>query len=104
VQDQRDARYNLLRGYFHGADDDNADEIDHERLNSFTLSAGARAIGQTLQGIALPTLGVRVASLRRHDGQPRTLADDTVLSDGDTLVLSGKPAALAIAIERLQKG
>jgi CPA2 family monovalent cation:H+ antiporter-2 len=104
VQDQRDARYNLLRGYFHGADDDNADEINHERLNSFTLSAGARAIGQTLEGIALPTLGVRVASLRRLDGQPRTPAGDTVLSDGDTLVLSGKPAALAMAIERLQKG
>src|SRR6478672_5284857 len=26
VQDQRDARYNLLRGYFHGADDDRIDE------------------------------------------------------------------------------
>ena len=24
VQDQRDARYNLLRGYFHGADDSTA--------------------------------------------------------------------------------
>ena len=28
VQDQRDARYNLLRGYFHGADDDDAHERD----------------------------------------------------------------------------
>ena len=27
VQDQRDARYNLLRGYFHGADDDTVDEL-----------------------------------------------------------------------------
>jgi len=104
VQDQRDARYNLLRGYFHGADDDNADELDHERLNSFTLNAGARAVGQPLERLALSTLGVRVASLRRHDGQPRALADGTVLSEGDTLVLSGKPAALAIAIDRLQKG
>jgi CPA2 family monovalent cation:H+ antiporter-2 len=104
VQDQRDARYNLLRGYFHGADDDKADEVDHERLNSFTLNAGARAVGQTLEQLALPTLGVRVASVRRHDGQPRTPAGDTVLTDGDTLVLSGKPTALAVAIERLQKG
>jgi CPA2 family monovalent cation:H+ antiporter-2 len=39
VQDQRDARYNLLRGYFHGADDDNADELDHERLG---LNSGLR--------------------------------------------------------------
>lgn len=103
VQDQRDARYKLLRGYFHGADDDNADELDHERLNTFTLNPGARAVGQSLARLALDTLGVRVASLRRH-GQALALSGETVLSDGDTLVLSGKPAALAVAIERLQKG
>jgi CPA2 family monovalent cation:H+ antiporter-2 len=104
VQDQRDARYNLLRGYFHGADDDNADELDHERLNTFTLTPGARAVGQTMARMALETLGVRVAGLRRHDGQPQVPTDETVLMDGDTLVLSGKPTALAVAIERLQKG
>ncbi|WP_213957305.1 MULTISPECIES: monovalent cation:proton antiporter family protein [unclassified Variovorax] len=104
VQEQRDARYNLLRGYFHGADDDNADEVDHERLNSFTLTAGARAIGQPLAGLALHAVGVRVASLRRHDGKAVPLLDDTHLADGDTLVLSGKPAALAIAVDKLQKG
>ncbi|MDH6592050.1 CPA2 family monovalent cation:H+ antiporter-2 [Variovorax sp. TBS-050B] len=103
VQDQRDARYKLLRGYFHGADDDNADELDHERLNTFTLNPGARAIGQTLERLALDTLGVRIASLRRH-GHAQPLSGSTVLSDGDTLVLSGKPAAIAVAIERLQKG
>ncbi|MDM0107509.1 monovalent cation:proton antiporter-2 (CPA2) family protein [Variovorax sp. J22R24] len=104
VQDQRDARYNLLRGYFHGADDDNADEVDHERLNTFTLSDGARAIGQPLARLALHALGVRVASLRRRDGKAADANDDTVLADGDTLVLSGKPGALAMAIDKLQKG
>ncbi|MGJ7509374.1 cation:proton antiporter domain-containing protein [Variovorax sp. GT1P44] len=104
VQDQRDARYNLLRGYFHGADDDNADELDHERLNTFTLSGGARAIGQPLARVALHALGVRVASLRRRDGKAADATDDTVLADGDTLVLSGKPGALAMAIDKLQKG
>jgi monovalent cation:H+ antiporter-2, CPA2 family len=104
VQDQRDARYNLLRGYFHGADDDNADEIDHERLNTFTLTAGARAIGQPLARLALTALEVRVASLRRRDGKSAEAGDDTVLADGDTLVLSGRPGALAMAIDKLQKG
>jgi len=104
VQDQRDARYNLLRGYFHGADDDNADELDHERLNSFTLTAGARAVGQPLDRLALHALGVRVASLRRRDGKAGDAGEDTVLQDGDTLVLSGKPGALAVAIDKLQKG
>lgn len=104
VQDQRDARYNLLRGYFHGADDDTANEVDHERLNTFTLSTGARAIGQPLARLALEALGVRVASLRRRDGKTADATDDAVLADGDTLVLSGKPGALAMAIDKLQKG
>ncbi|MBN8747528.1 Glutathione-regulated potassium-efflux system protein KefC [Xylophilus ampelinus] len=104
VQDQRDARYNLLRGYFHGADDDTVDEIDHERLDSFTLTAGARAIGRPLAQLALQAMGVRVAALRRQGGQAAQPGDDTVLADGDTLVLSGKPGALALAIDKLQRG
>ena len=35
VQAQREARYGLLRGYFHGADDDTAEEIEQERLKAF---------------------------------------------------------------------
>ncbi|VTU41361.1 K(+)/H(+) antiporter [Variovorax sp. PBS-H4] len=104
VQDQRDARYNLLRGYFHGADDDNADELDHERLNTFTLTADARAVGRPLDQPALQGVGVRVASLRRRNGKAEPVSDEVMLADGDTLVLSGKPDALAIAIEQLQKG
>ena len=104
VQDQRDARYNLLRGYFHGADDDTVDEIDHERLDSFTLTAGARAVGRPLAQLALQAMGVRVAALRRQGGQAAEPGEDTVLADGDTLVLSGKPGALALAIDKLQRG
>jgi len=104
VQDLRDARYNLLRGYFHGTDDDRSDEIDHERLNSFTLTPGARAVGRALGQLTLQAVGVRLVGLRRRNGTAAPLADDTVLSDGDTLVLSGKPDALAIAIDVLQKG
>ena len=104
VQDLRDARYNLLRGYFHGADDDKADEIDHERLNTFTLTADARAIGQSIGALALETVGVHVANIRRQDGKAVKHDAQTVLIDGDTLVLSGKPEALALAVARLQRG
>ena len=67
VQDQRDARYNLLRGYFHGADDDTVDDM-HERLSSFTLPLGAKSIGKPLGHLALHALGVRVVNLRRSSG------------------------------------
>ncbi|MDP9899747.1 monovalent cation:proton antiporter family protein [Variovorax ginsengisoli] len=104
VQDLRDARYNLLRGYFHGADDDTVGDLGHERLNTFTLTPDARAIGQTLGAMALQALQVRVANLRHRNGTAAMPDDALVLADGDTLVLSGRPEALALAIDRLQRG
>ena len=104
VQDQRDARYNLLRGYFHGADDDTADELDHARLSTLTLPLSAKVLGQSLGDVALHAVGVRVVSLRRADGVVLPADDAYVLVGGDTLVLSGKPEALALAEAKLQRG
>ncbi|QHE88679.1 monovalent cation:proton antiporter family protein [Hydrogenophaga sp. BPS33] len=101
VQDQRDARYNLLRGYFHGADDDGADEIDHERLTSITVPPGSRHVGKSLGSLALHALDVKVVSLRRASGRSALAEDITVLEGGDTVVISGKAPALALAEEKL---
>ena len=103
VQEQRDARYKLLRGYFHGADDDTFDELYQERLTTVTLAAGAQALGQRLSRQGLPAMDVRVVSLRRHTGELMDLAQDPVLADGDTLVLSGKAQSLALAEQSLRK-
>jgi CPA2 family monovalent cation:H+ antiporter-2 len=104
VQDQRDARYSLLRGYFHGADDDTVDELEHERLATVTLPAGAGSLGRALDQLALQALGVRVVSLRRSSGKAQDPGANPALEDGDTLVLSGRPATLAKAEERLLRG
>ncbi|WP_066263471.1 monovalent cation:proton antiporter family protein [Hydrogenophaga flava] len=104
VQDQRDARYNLLKGYFHGADDDSVEEVEHERLSTVTIPPGGRKVGRTLGSVALEAMGVRVASLRRAGGQNTPFDDGTVLDGGDTLVLSGKAPALALAEEKLLGG
>jgi CPA2 family monovalent cation:H+ antiporter-2 len=104
VQEQRDARYNLLRGYFHGADDDKSDDLEQERLTTVTLPLGARSLGRALSHFALAAQGVRVVSLRRGDGKPVDPATDPSLQDGDTLVLSGKPETLAIAEQKLLQG
>jgi CPA2 family monovalent cation:H+ antiporter-2 len=101
AQAQREARYSLLRGYFHGADDDTVQELEQERLATLTLPAGLRAIGQSLGEQALHAVGVRVVHLRRADGQLVGADDSLVLKDGDTLVLSGRPPALALAEEKL---
>ena len=101
VQDQRDARYQLLRGYFHGADDDSVDEMHHERLSSFTIPMGAKSIGKPLLHLALHVIGARVVNLRRGNGTPVVPTDDVLLQDGDTLVLSGTPENLALAEQKL---
>jgi CPA2 family monovalent cation:H+ antiporter-2 len=104
VQDQRDARYNLLRGYFHGADDDTADDLHNERLSTLTLPFGAKPVGKALGHFALHALGVRVVSLRRANGKATPVSDEALLEDGDTLVLSGRPETLAVAEEKLLRG
>jgi CPA2 family monovalent cation:H+ antiporter-2 len=105
VQDQRDARYNLLRGFFHGADDDSVDELQHERLSTVTLPATAPgSSARPLSGYALDALGVRVLSLRRGHGAAGIPDADALLAPGDTLVLSGKADTLALAEQQLLRG
>ena len=101
VQAQREARYGLLRGYFHGADDDTVDEMRQARLLSVTLPPAAGCVGQTLARLALHAVGVSAVSLRRASGAVSTPDDEAVLSAGDTLVLSGLPEPLALAEAKL---
>ncbi|NVO06442.1 MAG: cation:proton antiporter [Rhodoferax sp.] len=104
VQDQRDARYNLLRGFFHGADDNSVDELEHERLATVSLPPGAKVVGRSLASLALDGMDVRVLSLRRSHGKAVAATAVELLQDGDTLVLSGRADALALAEQRLLKG
>ncbi|MBO9644746.1 MAG: cation:proton antiporter [Pseudacidovorax sp.] len=105
AQEARDARYHLLRGYFRGADDDaSLEDLEQERLDSFTLQTGSRWVGQALARLGLSDAGVRVVGLRRSHGRTMEPEEDTVLEPGDTLVLSGLPGPLAMATERLQRG
>jgi CPA2 family monovalent cation:H+ antiporter-2 len=101
VQDQRDARYSLLRGYFHGADDNSVDEIHHERLSTVSLPLSSLCIGKSIGHLALEKFGVRIVSLRRHGGKLMEVSQNTILEEGDTIVLSGEAAQLTLAEEEL---
>jgi len=104
TRDARDARYRLLRGYFHGADDDTVQELDQARLRSVTLPAGAACLGRRLGDLALHAVGVQVVSLRRGGGAVVEAADACELGAGDTLVLSGLPEPLELAEAKLLQG
>ena len=97
VQQQRDARYGLLRGFFHGADDDTVDELEQARLLSVTLPAGQRQPSTARSASRRwPACGVSVVSLRRASGAVLQPNDSLALAGGDTLVLSGLPERLAL--------
>jgi CPA2 family monovalent cation:H+ antiporter-2 len=104
TRDARDARYRLLRGYFHGADDDTADELEQARLLSVTLPAAGACVGRALGTLALHAVGVQVVSVRQGSGSVVEPEDERVLAAGDTLVLSGLPEALALAEAKLLEG
>ncbi len=101
TRDARDARYSLLRGYFHGADDDTVEELSQARLKSVTLPEATRCAGQTLEAQALHAVGVSVVSIKRTHGGASVPGPGHVLGGGDTLVLSGLPEALALAEDKL---
>jgi monovalent cation:H+ antiporter-2, CPA2 family len=101
TRDARDARYGLLRGFFHGSDDDTVQERHQARLASVTLPAAAACIGRRLGALALHATGVQVASMRLASGRVLVPEDEQPLAAGDTLVLSGQPEALALAEEKL---
>jgi CPA2 family monovalent cation:H+ antiporter-2 len=101
TRDARDARYGLLRGYFHGADDDTVEELQQARLQTVTLPAASRLHDHPLGDLALHAMGVEVVSIRRASGSTLKPLDETPLRSGDTLVLSGLPEALSLAEGRL---
>ena len=102
TRDARDARYGLLRGYFHGADDDgSAEDRQSARLTSLTLPSASACAAQALGQLALHAIGVAVVGVRRANGAVVQADDQMILHGGDTLVLSGVPSALALAEEKL---
>ncbi|CAN5278128.1 monovalent cation:proton antiporter family protein [soil metagenome] len=106
VRSIREERYSLLRGFFHGADDDDDDHSRHQvRLHAVPLQPGTAVIGRQLGDLGLEMIGVEVASVRRRGDRESHVgnrpADSLVLDAGDIVVLRGVPEALALAEERL---
>jgi CPA2 family monovalent cation:H+ antiporter-2 len=102
VEQMRDERYSLLRGYFRGADDtEDENEREQVRLQSVKMDARADAVGKTLGELGLREIGVEVTAIRRRGirgGEPDAAAKIMI---NDVLVLRGTPPALAEAEEKL---
>jgi monovalent cation:H+ antiporter-2, CPA2 family len=104
VEEMRDARYSLLRGYFHGADDaDDDDGHEQVRLQSVPIDENSEAVGHSLDDLGLVGRGVEVTAIRRHGIRGVQPDPDTKLRAKDIVVLRGLPEVLALAEERLSR-
>ncbi|MEF9995090.1 MAG: monovalent cation:proton antiporter-2 (CPA2) family protein [Burkholderiaceae bacterium] len=103
VRQARESRYHLLRGYFHGADDQGeAFEIDaHDRLHSVVIDDGAAAVGRALGELGLDQVGAEVTAVRRHGIRGADPSSEMKLAAGDVVVLRGIPEAIEQAEKRL---
>ena len=102
VQEARDARYSMLRGYFGGQDDARIEsESESVRLHSVPLTLGAASIGKTLGSLGLTQIGAEVTAIRRRDERAMNPDSETELQLGDVVVLRGQPEALSLAEARL---
>ena len=89
IRDVRENRYQLLRGYFRGVDEQEAENIEesHQRLQTVTIEADVSAVGRPLRD--LPLGECRLTALVRAG---RRIADPSPglgIEAGDTLVLAG---------------
>jgi CPA2 family monovalent cation:H+ antiporter-2 len=104
TREAREARYGLLRGFFHGADDDESGEQSQARLASVTIPPNAVAAGLTVAETGVNADGVQVVSLRLSNGRVLAPNMEQRLAAGDTLVLAGLPEPLLAAEEKLTTG
>ena len=102
----REQRYGLLRGFFRGATDEEAElsETAQPRLLSVLVTEQAAAAGQTLAETGMLELGVEVIAVRRRNIRGLDPQPDTKVMAGDVLVLRGVPENLAAAEMRLLQG
>jgi len=96
VGDIRGHRYSMLRRVFPRGDARYLDGTHafREILHVVILPPGAHAVGKSLAELALERIDVTVTGLRREGILGRQPGPETVLHEGDVVVLFGTPEAL----------
>ena len=102
VKTIRDGRYEMLQGFFHGADDSAGELIESEqiRLQAVRLAPDCVSIGRRLGDLDLN--GARVHAIVRRSGRLLEPPPDLELKAGDTVVLIGMPDQIGAAEGVLQ--
>jgi CPA2 family monovalent cation:H+ antiporter-2 len=104
LRDVRQERYQVMRGFFPGATDEEAADGDQPRLHTVVIGPEAACVGATIGSLNLDAVGVQVTAVRRKGSREVNPSPDTRLQAGDVLVLLGTQSHLARAEIRLLQG
>ncbi len=102
----REERYQLFKGYFHGISDAENEDLAKQqvRLHSVIVSPGTYAIGRRLADMQLKSFDVEVKSIRRPNSKGAAPTEQSLLLEGDVIVLLGQPTGLTSAQNALLIG
>lgn len=97
----REGRYAVLQGFFHGVDDQGADQIEEAdmHLRPVRILSGNRWVGQPLS--ALELADARLSAIVRQGKRLVDLDAHTPIAIGDTLVVSGTIEQVSAAEARI---
>jgi CPA2 family monovalent cation:H+ antiporter-2 len=106
IRQFREERYKMFRGFFHGVTDAEQEILEKNlpRLHSVPITPSAHAIGKRVMDLGLHSLQVEPKTIRRQSFQPYDAEPESVLAEGDVIVLLGKPEDLASAEKVLLTG
>jgi monovalent cation:H+ antiporter-2, CPA2 family len=92
----RNSRYAVLRNIVRRGDSRVVDETSEQReeIRSVVVPPGAWAVGRSLGELRNRGVAVTFTGVRRHGILGRQPAEDTVLRDGDIVVIYGQPEEL----------
>jgi CPA2 family monovalent cation:H+ antiporter-2 len=102
----RSHRYGMLRQYFRDADAEHLDPSHafREELHSVILPPHAWAVGRSIADLAARGSRVSVSAVRREGIVGREPSPDTLLKEGDVVVVCGTPEAVEHAETLLLMG
>src|SRR3984885_5602817 len=106
VNDIRSHRYGMLRQYFRAADAEHLDDSHafREELHSVILPPQAWAVGRSIAELAARGSRASVSAVRRDGIVGREPSPDTLLKEGDVVVVCGTPEAVEHAESLLLMG
>jgi CPA2 family monovalent cation:H+ antiporter-2 len=102
----REERYKMFRGFFHGVSDAEQEALEklQPRLHSVDIPPAAYCVGKQVMDLGLENYRVEMKSIRRQSFKPYEPMPESVVAEGDVVVLLGRPEDLVSAERALLTG